>query len=467
MVMKKRCIKSFLLTGMIILITFNIQEACAKIINNINKNVLQSDSLFSKEIQKQVNSTELDNHLYYPKSVLRLYKQNGFKPAWIKPQNGEGPTWQAMLMLDCVLQFGLSHADYHPKELLYDKLHNILDTPGKVNLSQQARFDIMLTDAIITFMNNLHYGKLNPDYPAGKVDGNTNDRFQADRFLIQALKQTNTMGAIASVQPKSKEYRDMQRKMHLLEGLYQNDCYEIPQAVIRKIAINMERLRWVNIEDSAYIHINIPSYTLKLHLRDSTYLFRIIAGKPGTPTPTLQSTVGYFTTAPKLKVPVKILPEKILSKAKTDNLYLQNNQLATHNKKSPHMQPSAIDAPGSITFNFPNIYNINLHDIKEQAAFMKKERNLSNGSIGVEHAEKLGTLLLKNDNSETKVTALHNGMLNHVNKNITLKKPLPIKITYLTCEIKDGEVVTYNDIYSLDNKLEMKLYNVNQSLSMR
>lgn len=466
--MKNTFVKHFLLIGIAILVTFNSQEACAKIINNnTDKNVFQSDSLFSKEIQKQVNSKDLSSHLYYPKSVLRLYKQNGFTPVWIKPQNGEGPTWQAMLMLDCVLQFGLSHADYHPKELLYDKLHNILDTPGKVNLDQQARFDIMLTDAIITFMNNLHYGKLNPDYPARKVDGNVNGRFQADRFLIQALKQTNTMGAIASVQPKSKEYRDMQRKMHLLEGLYQNDCYETPQAVIRKIAINMERLRWVNIEDSAYIHINIPSYTLKLHLRDSTYFFRIIAGKPGTPTPTLQSTVGYVTTAPKLKIPPKMLPGKILPKVKTDNLHLQNNQLATDNKKDTNIQRSFIDAPGSLAFHFPNIYDIYIHDIKEQALFMKKERDLSNGSIGVEHAEKLGTLLLKNDNSESKIAALHNGMLNHINKNIALKKPLPIKITYLTCEIKDGEIVTYNDIYSLDKSLEMKFYNVNQSLSMK
>jgi murein L,D-transpeptidase YcbB/YkuD len=361
--MKKRFIKSFLLTGIIILVTFNIQEACAKIVS-INKDELSGDSLFSKEIQKQVSGKELTGHLYYPKSVLRLYKQNGFTPAWIKPQNGEGPTWQAMLMLDCVLQFGLSHADYHPKELLYDKLHNILDTPGKVDLGQQARFDIMLTDAIITFMNNLHYGKLNPDYPARKIDGNMNGRFQADKFLIQALKQTNTMGAIASVQPKSKEYRAMQRKMHLLEGLYQNDCYETPQAVIRKIAINMERLRWVNMDDGAYIHINIPSYTLKLHLRDSTYFFRIIAGKPGTPTPTLQSTVGYVTTAPKLKVPLKMLPGKILPKVKTDNLYLQNNHLATDNKKDSNIQLSFIDAPGSLAFHFSNTYNIYIHDIK-------------------------------------------------------------------------------------------------------
>jgi len=35
---------------------------------------------------------------------------------------------------------------------------------------------------------------------------------------------------------------------------------------------------------------------------------------------------------------------------------------------------------------------------------------------------------------------------------------MPIKITYLTCEIKDGELITLTDIYNLDNSLEMALY---------
>jgi len=74
-----------------------------------------------------------------------------------------------MLMLDCVLQFGLSHDDYHPKELSYDLLHNILEKPGQVSAADKAKYDILLTDALVTFMNHLHYGKLNPDFPLPKL----------------------------------------------------------------------------------------------------------------------------------------------------------------------------------------------------------------------------------------------------------------------------------------------------------
>jgi hypothetical protein len=120
--------------------------------------------------------------LYYPKTVKRLYQQKQFKPVWIIPQGGEGVAWQAMLLIDCVKQFGLSHADYHPKELLYDQLHEMLNTPQKVSITKQARFEIILTDAIITFINNLHYGKLNPYFTTAQIDAGNVNGFKTKRF---------------------------------------------------------------------------------------------------------------------------------------------------------------------------------------------------------------------------------------------------------------------------------------------
>jgi murein L,D-transpeptidase YcbB/YkuD len=35
---------------------------------------------------------------------------------------------------------------------------------------------------------------------------------------------------------------------------------------------------------------------------------------------------------------------------------------------------------------------------------------------------------------------------------------VPVYITYITCEIKNGEPVTYKDIYGLDNGLKRALY---------
>jgi murein L,D-transpeptidase YcbB/YkuD len=207
---------------------------------NIPISKTTNDSI-SKEIKKQLKA---HLPLQYPKSVKRFYEQNKFSTVWIKTQTGEGPAWHAMLMIDCVLQFGLSHADYHPLELTYQTLHHLLDTPGKADAKAEARFEIMLTDAVITFINNLHFGKLNPDYPPAKADQLNKEGFNADNFLMNALKASNLFVELAKAQPDIKEYTDLQNHMRLLAGTYQGDCYEVPESDIRKMAINMERLRW-------------------------------------------------------------------------------------------------------------------------------------------------------------------------------------------------------------------------------
>lgn len=147
-----------------------------------------------------------------------------------------------MLLLDCVRQYGLYHVDYHPKQLLYITLQKLVKSQGTKD--EEAAFDILMTDAMIRFVNNLHYGKLNPVYTASKLDRGV--KFNADSALLAALKSKDFLTAIDSVQPKSKLYIDLQNHMRLLAGQLTSDCYEIPEALIQKMAINMERLRWMS-----------------------------------------------------------------------------------------------------------------------------------------------------------------------------------------------------------------------------
>lgn len=465
--------------GVILLLGLQVSACFAGSTFRQNDRSKMPDSSLNDEIRRQLQSGELNQLLYYPKSVSRLYAGGGNAPAWIKPQNGEGPAWQAMLMIDCVLQFGLSHNDYHPRELTYTRLHQILDTPGRVTIALQARYDIIFTDAIITLMNHLHYGKLNPECPAARIDAMAVGGFQAAQLLMAGIKTGRVMETIEGAQPKAKEYTDMQRRMRLLEGIYQDDCYEVPQAEVRKIAINMERLRWANVEDSVYVHINIPSYALKLYLKDTVYRFRVIVGKPGTPTPTLLSAIRYFTTAPEWKIPSKIFRKELLPKALADTGFLEANHYAIYDSKGNYVegnkpaltlvrqhpekyfarQSAGCDnALGLIVFRFSNIYDIYLHDTPEQKLFKREERDLSHGCIRVEQAEKLAALLLKNDGSAGQIKALHQGIAGYINRNIYLKRPIPLKITYLTCEVNEGQYVTYPDIYNLDKSLETALY---------
>jgi len=447
--------------------------------------VIAADNTLSTEIQRQLLGNGLN--LYYPNSVKKFYQNTNFISPWIKPQSGTGRTWQAMLMIDCVLQFGLSHDDYHPHELAYPELHHILENPGTISIEKQARFDIMLTDAIINFINNLHFGKLNPDFPPVKVD-NATTGFSAVAVLTGALGQSDFMTAIGNAQPKSKEYADMQDHMRQWTGQYTGDCYEVPESSIRKLAINMERLRWAGVDSGAYIQINIPSYTLSLYEADSTYNFKVVVGKPENPTPALQSQISYFTTAPEWKVPNKIFRKELLPKAIADSAYFDNNHYSLYDNTGKYIEPTKANlllikqtprkyratqsagcdnALGTVVFRFPNIYDVYLHDTPEQQLFKKESRDFSHGCIRVENAENLAALLLKYDNAANKIPQLRKAISNFQNLNFNLTKPVPIKITYLTCIVKEGVVIDYKDIYDLDNRLEMIFYNATQQFATR
>jgi murein L,D-transpeptidase YcbB/YkuD len=472
-------IKVYTALILLVLLHLTIQTDASVLIFQKSTSPSSDDTLVKAAIRKILTTKTEMQTFHYPKSVERFYSQSEFQPAWIIPGKDVKKTWEALLLLDCVLQFGLNHADYHPKELLYSDMHDILDSPSKVDPIQKARFDMLLSDALIAFMNHLHFGKLNPVYTKAIVDNGEISGFCADDILKHALVQPEFMKAVLNVQPKVKEYILMQDYMKLIKGQYLDDCYEAPEGMVRKLAINMERLRWANINEDKFIQINIPSYTLKLYTPDTIFQFNVVVGKPATPTPVLQSLITHFATAPDWKVPKNIFIKELLPKALKNPGYLQNNHLAIYDLKGNYVpgiknnlmtvkenpnayfmrQSSGCDnALGLVVFRFKNTFGVYLHDTPEQQLFDRKIRAFSHGCIRVQQAKKLASTLLTLDGQQQKITVLHQAMANYQSKNFNLRAPIPLKITYLTCEIGEYGIVEYNDIYNKDQALESALY---------
>lgn len=443
------------------------------------------DSSVSFELKKIVTH---GTGFYYPASVERFYSQNGYKLAWVMPDTAKSHSWEAMLLLDCVMQFGLNHADNHPRELQYKQLHFLTEQFNKATNVEKATFDALLTDAMIAFMNNLHYGKLNPNYPAYKIDEGNSGDMRAEQILAAALTEKDLMAKIISVQPMSAAYKSLRYQTYLLTGLYTGDCYETPEGDIRKIAVNMERLRWAGADEPYSVNINIPSYTLTLKEPDTAYKFKVIVGKPANPTPTLESAIAYFTTAPEWKVPKKIFVNELLPKAIKDNNFLETNHFAIYSNKGKYVEPNAgallmvsrnageyyarqssgcDNSLGAVVFRFPNIYDVYLHDTPEQKLFAKTDRALSHGCIRVENAATLAGMLLQRDGKSELIPEVNRAIKRYQTKTFKLKQPVPIKVTYLTCEVVDGYLTFYDDVYQLDKQLEMALYNMGQPLTLK
>ncbi|MFC3560578.1 L,D-transpeptidase scaffold domain-containing protein [Pedobacter jamesrossensis] len=424
--------------------------------------------------------------LNYPKSVERFYKSKGYSLAWVEKENHNRQLAHAMMILDCVSQFGLNRDDFHASELIYQQISVLAEVPNMLSGGQRAIFDVMMTDAMITFMNHLHYGKFNTVLTPSKIDDGGYGDFNAEARLMQLMESKDFYNEIAAVQPSSKEYDDLQRYMHLVRGQYLEDSYEFPEEHVRKMTINMERLRWLSASQTPSLIINIPAFTAKMKLSDTVYTFKIIVGKPSSPTPIFESKLISLTTVPDRRVAAKIFISQVLPGALKNLTYLDSNHYTIYDLKGRLIENTAKklvqikaqpkgyyarqsqacgNAMGKLLFHSADTSGIYLHDAPQSKLVGLSKRALSTGCIQIDQAEKLADLLLVTDGSSNKRPLLHAAISNGKTMDFKLNTPVVMKITYLTCEMIDSQLVIFKDIYSHDGALEMAMYGFERLLA--
>lgn len=412
--------------------------------------------------------------LHFPKSVNQFYHQHGFEYVWMNPSVNKSLLQDAILLLKDTGKRGLSSKDYHEQSLTPEILNTVAGQTQYTDTKENAVTDILMTDALITYINYLHFGKYNPFYSSSFIDGNNIEGFKAVEILYQALQKDDLQKTVLDVQPEIKEYVDFQNYLNVNYG----DGVKSREEEFKKIAINMERLRWMDASRDTYLLVNIPAYSLDFVQKDRILHYKVIVGKPSTPSPVLKSTVDYFTTAPDWKVPQNIFIKEMLPKIVKNSRYLEDHHYSLYDRsgkaipatssnlkqiyKNPYQysirQSSGCDnALGAVVFRFSNSYGVYLHDTSQKQLFEKTQRALSHGCIRVENAGDLAAQLLKYDGAEKEIPLMKSFMDRYERKDFVLKQPVPIMIAYLTCLIKNGKLVFYNDIYNLDPILERKL----------
>jgi len=98
---------------------------------------------------------------------------------------------------------------------------------------------------------------------------------------------------------------------------------------------------------------------------------------------------------------------------------------------------------GRLKVGFPNAQDIYLHDTPVKTGFSSDDRGLSHGCIRLEDAERLGRWLLGRDpQAQSDAPEQH----------ALLPTPVPIFVTYLTAQVKNGELAFVDDIYGRDTQ---------------
>jgi murein L,D-transpeptidase YcbB/YkuD len=232
------------------------------------------------------------------------------------------------------------------------------------------------------------------------------------------------------------------------------------QATDRIIA-NMERWRWMPRELGAtYVMVNIPDYSLKLvHNNRAVWHTKIVAGKPATPTPLANASMDNVIVNPSWHVPQSIIQNELLPRYQEDPNIFDRMGLEVKRGRDGNLvvvqPPGAANALGQIKFNFPNKFQVYLHDTPEKRLFKAERRAFSHGCMRVENPTKFGELILhlglkKNAPNAKQIEAMF-GSDEHVFK--LADKP-QVLLTYQTAFVDDaGKLQLRDDVYGFDGRI--------------
>ncbi len=227
------------------------------------------------------------------------------------------------------------------------------DTLGwKVNREKQTTFfaasinELKQTNNLSTIFSNLQptlkeYQSLRRCVPSfvDNMDRRTYTYLQypyKDSLAFQKLflKRLNESGFnIASKQPDSAMLSNVILKYQKTKKLKEtgkvsasliSQLNNTDKEKFRRIAITLDRYKQLPSQlPSKYIWVNLPSYNLKVWNNDTLVMeSRVIVGKPGTPTPFINSAISDIIVYPTWTIPNSIIIKEILPALKRNPGYL-------------------------------------------------------------------------------------------------------------------------------------------------
>lgn len=244
-----------------------------------------------------------------------------------------------------------------------------------------------------------------------------------------------------------------------------------------QIAVNLERMRWLNRDlGHRYIIVNQAAFTMRLVEGSRTLLqSRVVVGKSRKhQTPEFSDEMTHMVVNPTWHVPRSIATKEILPKLKRDPYYAQNRGMSVIPRGGGSVDPGLTDwsaysegyfpysvkqrpgrrnALGRVKFMFPNDFAIYLHDTPAKRLFKKDERAYSHGCVRVEKPLELAEVLLGLQESDPK-GRLDSLLSRGRERALNLDQPVPVHLTYRTAWIDEtGSPQFRHDVYGRDKRI--------------
>ena len=312
--------------------------------------------------------------------------------------------------------------------------------------------DRLLSTAWVMYVQALQ------DSPAGMTYA---DSWVAPRHL--------TPGQILAAAAAAPSLADHIRSVSNVNPLYAQlrDAAWASRTTDTRVLANLDRLRAAPFQ-KRYIMVDAASARLYMiengRVADS---MKVIVGKPTSQTPMLASTIYHATLNPYWNVPGDLVRTLIAPRVVDQGVsYLTSHGyevLSNYDSDAQPVSPSDVDwkavaegrtlvkvrqrpgpanSMGQVKFGFPNASDIYLHDTPKKELFAQADRDLSNGCIRLEDAQRLGRWLMGRDPSTASSAP---------EQHMTLPTPVPIYVTYVTAQADNGQLSFVDDVYGRDN----------------
>jgi murein L,D-transpeptidase YcbB/YkuD len=232
-----------------------------------------------------------------------------------------------------------------------------------------------------------------------------------------------------------------------------------------RLLANLSRARFMP-KGQRYIMVDAASAQLMMiedgQIRDT---MKVIVGKSNSQTPMLAGNIHYATLNPYWNVPTDLARKLIAPRVLQEGVgYLRAKGyevLSSYQENAEIVDPKTVDwkavaagridvrvrqlpgpnnSMGRVKFPFPNNAGIYLHDTPNKELFAEQSRDLSNGCIRVEDADRLGRWMLGRDPGNADAPEQH----------VALPRAVPVYVTYLTAQPADGRLAFVRDVYGRD-----------------
>lgn len=350
---------------------------------------------------------------------------------------------------------GLNPADYQPERLRA--------------LAGTAAGTLLTREMALRLARDLAHGRVS----AGRVDSawHIRDSDPDPTSAVDAALHAQTLAmTLAGLAPAAAEYQLLTTEMRSLgAGNAIVSADPARQRRLESLRATLERWRWLPRTLPAHrLWVNLPEYRLFLWRGGAAVRAHdVIIGKVAHPTPSFRVDVTGVVFNPWWDPPRRLVSESVIPAlrrgqgARLDYRLYRDGlpvPLTTLGWKSLSSLPSGYrlrqapgpsNALGQVKLRMYNTYDIYLHDTPNKELFDQPKRALSNGCIRTRDALDLARALVAGTagwDAARVATALETRR----ETTVGLGQPLPAFLVYMTAVVRDGAVITLDDVYGRD-----------------